>query len=138
MQVDPDFQAGLSRPSNALIKVLCSPLDIRISFVLLKGPVAYGYANGVEAIVGDFLEVGQGDPTAPVALKDVASIGCLLAQRVLVDYATAKLIKNRRRNPRLQDEPAPEVDTLDLGGPIWKLTFRHRGTVTIVSQINTF
>lgn len=115
MQIDPDLEAGLSGPSNALIKVICSALDIGISFVLLKRPVSYGYANRVETIVGNFLKVGQGDPTTPVALKDVSRIGCLLAECVLIDHAAAKLIENRWRYPRLQYEPAPNVNTSNLG-----------------------
>lgn len=90
----------------------------------------YRNSDGVEAVVCNFLEIGEGDPAVPVLTKDVAGIGDVLSECVLVDDACriGKLLKDGRRDPRLQNEPASEIDALDWVCSEIVVTFQQRET----------
>ena len=127
VQVDDDLDADLACPLDTLLEVLGCTLGIGRTGVV-KGPVSYGDSDEVEAASLDLLEVRQLHPVVPVRLQNLIVCGLgskRLCKSVLVDDSTraVELLEDRWSYPRLQDEPAAEIDSSDfLRAPIESLS----------------
>ena len=127
VQVDDDLDADLACPLDTLLEVLGCTLGIGRTGVV-KGPVSYGDSDEVEAASLDLLEVRQLHPVVPVRLQNLIVRGLgskRLCKSVLVDDSTraVELLEDRWSYPRLQDEPAAQVDSSDfLRAPIESLS----------------
>lgn len=89
MQVDPDFEADGTGPVDGGIDVDGGAGGVGFVGIGFVGPEADGDAYGVEAGVGDFLEVVEGAPGVPVGTEDFKGGGGteFLREGVFVDYA---------------------------------------------------
>lgn len=59
MQINPDLETSLSRPTNCGLQIIGRALNIRVALILLERPVPYRDANQVESIVRDLLKIAE-------------------------------------------------------------------------------
>lgn len=57
VEVDPDFQSRISRPSDGVVQMIQLALDIGISGKGADGPISYGNSNMVQSRLGNCLKV---------------------------------------------------------------------------------
>ena len=68
MQINPHVQASSRGPLNGLVQVLGSSLDVWITLILLKSPVADWYPYKIQACASNLLEISLCGPRGPVRL----------------------------------------------------------------------
>lgn len=119
MHVEDDVHVVLGRPSDDALEVGQLAVDPRlIRADVAEDPIAERHAHVVDAGLGEEAHVLLGDPGVPVLLE--LSLALLLAQVLtegpLVDDAIARreLLEQRRHDPRLEHQPAAEVDAANL------------------------
>ena len=118
MKIEDHFDADLSCPLNGLVEVRCSALCVR-RVGIVERPVSNGDPDNVEATARNLLEVRKLYPAIPMGLQNfIVSLvsSKRLCQSVLVDNAARaiELLEDRGCNPRLEDEPATEIDSTDF------------------------
>jgi len=140
MQVHNDLQTCITRPTDSLVQHIKLTLDKRLTLLGHNRPVTDRDSDVVHASSTNLLEVVGGDERIPMLRQSaLGAIAESFGQTPFVNGTGSSLFKERRCNPRLQDQPAAKVDTSNFFGVIikseiagkdyattQKLTYRHQ------------
>jgi hypothetical protein len=116
VQVDENSKAGTTSPAYSSIQVLQLTIHVWVALERSQCPVPNGDSDVVHASSGNLIKIIRRHKGGPVLREHRSALVRAegRAQRPLINGGVTGIIEDGRGDPRLQYQPASEVDTTNL------------------------